>query len=334
MTVQIIVEERSQVAQARREAVALARRLSIDDAVADRLGLVVTETATNLVKHGAGGKVLMTPIRAGGSTGLEVIAIDKGPGMQNVSASMRDGHSTAGSPGLGLGSISRLASNLDIYSQKDIGTVMRFEVWGPEGPPAFSATSLGAVCVAKPGEDVAGDAWSMQSSNGQQRMLVVDGLGHGAGAATAAQASLRIAEQNVGLGPVALLESLHASLRSTRGAAGAVATVIPHAGTGVFAGIGNIRCIVHSGDVERSLVSHNGTLGHQVRKFQPFEFAFTKRALLIMHSDGIATHWSIGAYPGLTRHHPAVIAAAIYRDHARARDDATVVVLRNDGATR
>ena len=57
MTVQIVVEERSQVAQARREAVALARRLSIDDAVADRLGLVVTETANNLVKHGTGGSI-------------------------------------------------------------------------------------------------------------------------------------------------------------------------------------------------------------------------------------------------------------------------------------
>jgi hypothetical protein len=51
-----------------------------------------------------------------------------------------------------------------------------------------------------------------------------------------------------------------------------------------------------------------------------------------MHSDGIATHWSLDNYPGLEAHHPAVIAATIYRDHARARDDATVAVLRNVGA--
>jgi hypothetical protein len=91
---------------------------------------------------------------------------------------------------------------------------------------------------------------------------------------------------------------------------------------------------VHTSDGERNLVSHNGTLGHQVRKFQAFEFAFAKHALLLMHSDGIATHWSLSAYPGLTRHHPAVIAATIFRDHARVRDDATVAVLRNNAGAR
>jgi len=333
MTVQIVVEERSQVAQARREAVALARRLSIDDAVANRLGLIVTETATNLIKNGTGGRLLLSPLPSGGSVGVEVIAIDKGPGMPNVGASMRDGHSTAGSPGLGLGSISRLATNLDIYSQKDVGTVMRFEMWGAAGPPKTTA-SAGGVCVAKPGEDVAGDAWTMQARNDQQRMLVVDGLGHGTGAAAAAQAAVRVAEQSPALDPVARLESVHGALRTTRGAAGAAATVAPQGAKGVFAGIGNIRCFVHTNDAERSLVSHNGTLGHQVRKFQAFEFAFARHALLVMHSDGIATHWSLGAYPGLTRHHPAVIAATIFRDHARVRDDATVTVLRNDAGAR
>ena len=165
-------------------------------------------------------------------------------------------------------------------------------------------------------------------------MLVVDGLGHGPGAATAAQTALRVAEQDAALDPVALLESVHGALRPTRGAAAAVATVAPQAAKGVFAGIGNIRCFVHTSDGERSLVSHNGTLGHQVRKFQEFEFAFAKHALLLMHSDGIATHWSFSAYPGLTRHHPAVIAATIYRDHARGRDDATVAVLRNNAGAR
>jgi hypothetical protein len=109
-----------------------------------------------------------------------------------------------------------------------------------------------------------------------------------------------------------------------------VATVAPHVACGVFAGIGNIRSLVHVPETTRHLVSHNGTLGHQVRKFQTFDFAFPPRALLVLHSDGIATHWSFDRYPGIERHHPAVIAATIYRDHARGRDDATVVVVRNE----
>jgi hypothetical protein len=138
-----------------------------------------------------------------------------------------------------------------------------------------------------------------------------------------------VAAARPALAPDALLTALHAALRSTRGAAGSVATVSTRTARGVYAGIGNIRGVVRERGRVRSLVSHNGTLGQQVRKIQTFEFAFPNGALLVMHSDGIASHWTFDAYPGLARHHPAVIAAVVYRDHARERDDATVAVLRH-----
>jgi anti-sigma regulatory factor (Ser/Thr protein kinase) len=328
----IMVEERSQVAHVRREVVALAKRLSIEERVLDRLALAVTETATNLVKYGSVGRILFAPLLGHDVIGVEVIAIDNGPGMQNVAASMRDGYSTSGSPGLGFGSISRLASNLDVYSQRGVGTVSRFEVWASEALQPAAGIRVGGVCVAKPGEAIAGDAWSLHSHQGQHRLLVVDGLGHGPGAAAAAQAALHVGERNVMLEPAALVDSIHAALRSTRGAAGAVASVTPHASTGTYAGVGNIRGFVRAGHADRSLVSHNGTLGHQVRKIQTFDFSFPMHALLVMTSDGIASRWNLDAYPGLETHHPAVIAATIYRDHARAQDDATIVVLRNETA--
>jgi len=306
--------------------------MAFEPGVTDTLGLAVTETATNLVKHGGGGTVLMAPLRADSVDGIEIIALDRGVGIANVAASMRDGYSTAGSPGLGLGSLSRLATNLDIYSRKGLGTVLRFELWNAAKPSGSPLVTVGGVCIAMRGEAMCGDAWTMQCAQDMRRMLVVDGLGHGSGAATAAQSAVRIAEQEKEAAPIALLESIHDALRSTRGAAGAVASVAPRAASGRFAGVGNIRAFVRAGATERSLVSHNGTLGHQVRKLQQFEFAFPPRALLIMHSDGIATHWNLDAYPGLQSHHPATIAATIFRDHARARDDATIVVLRNDTA--
>ena len=334
-TMQLFVEEASQVAHARREALALGRRLSLVGETLDRLALVVTEAATNLVKHAKGGRMLLAPLAFGGAaTGIEVIALDHGPGMQDIAASMRDGHSTAGSPGLGLGSISRLASNLDIYSQPGAGTVLRFEAWSAHAPAARASIAFGGVCVAMPGEEVSGDGWQVESANGRHRAVVVDGLGHGLPAATATRAALRIAQEDGGAAPAVVLTSMHGALRSTRGAAAAVATLEPHASSGVFAGIGNIRALVRTAETTRNLVSHNGTLGHQVRKFQAFEFTFPPQALFVLHSDGIATHWSLDAYPGLERRHPGVIAAVVYRDHARARDDATIVVVRNDARAR
>lgn len=240
MNAQIIVDEGSRVAQVRREAVALATRLSVDADATDRLALAVTEAATNLVRHARGGRILLAPLTIDDAVGVEVIALDSGPGMGNVAASMRDGHSTAGSPGLGLGSMLRLASNLDVYSRPGSGTIVRFEVWRHGRPPALARVTCGGVCVAKPSEEMCGDAWSARDFQGRHRLLVADGLGHGPDAALAAHRAIRVAGEHPAFGPAELLEILHDALRNTRGAAAAAGSVVPHTGSGVYAGIGNI----------------------------------------------------------------------------------------------
>jgi len=99
----VVVTEPSQVGEARRAAVALANLLGFDETEIAKVALVVTETASNLVKHAAGGIVLLTPIESGGVVGVEVLALDRGPGVADLAACLRDGFSTAGTPGTGLG---------------------------------------------------------------------------------------------------------------------------------------------------------------------------------------------------------------------------------------
>jgi hypothetical protein len=82
----------------------------------------------------------------------------------------------------------------------------------------------------------------------------------------------------------------------------------------------------------RGLFTHNGTVGAQVRKVQEFEYAWPDGGLLVMHSDGLQTRWSMDPYPGLMARHPAVVAGVLYRDFQRGRDDATVLVLRCNSA--
>jgi hypothetical protein len=124
-------------------------------------------------------------------------------------------------------------------------------------------------------------------------------------------------------------------LRSTRGAAAAVAAVDLAGGTITYAGVGNISGMILGPQGGRSLVSHNGTLGHAARTFQEFAYPFAGHATLVMHTDGLLSRWALDAYPGLTRRDPALLAGILYRDFRRGRDDVTVLaVSRAEGEGR
>jgi hypothetical protein len=125
-----------------------------------------------------------------------------------------------------------------------------------------------------------------------------------------------------------MLETMHAALRHTRGAAAAIAEVRPMDGLLKYAGVGNISGSIQSSGPTRHVVSHNGTLGHQARQFREYSYPWASDAMFVMHSDGLISHWSFDRYRGLRQHQPAVIAAVLYRDFSRQRDDVTVVVGR------
>jgi hypothetical protein len=185
------------------------------------------------------------------------------------------------------------------------------------------------VCLPIAGEAVSGDDWAVYSAKGRYILLVVDGLGHGPGAAEAAKAAKDTVEAKPSRTPAEHMEALHRTLRSTRGAAAAVIELKPSSEVGTFCGIGNIGCSVRSGADLRSLASHNGIVGHQMRKTQEFGFPFRNGALLFAYSDGMTSRWDSRTYPGLESRHPALIAGVLYRDHSRGRDDTTIVVARN-----
>jgi hypothetical protein len=133
------------------------------------------------------------------------------------------------------------------------------------------------------------------------------------------------------LGAAALMEQIHSALRPTRGAAAAVAVLNAAMGVCTYCGVGNISATLHAGGKARSMVSHNGILGHQVRKMVEFTYPLQDHALCILHSDGLSARWSLERYPGLASRHPALVAAVLYRDFRRVRDDATVLALRHAG---
>jgi anti-sigma regulatory factor (Ser/Thr protein kinase) len=315
------------VGEARRNAVTVATRAGLDGNALSNLSIVVNELATNAVRHGGGGVILLRQLREYQLAGIEVLCIDRGPGMSDLAACFRDGFSTGGTMGTGLGAARRLAHAFDIFSAPGQGTVVVARIWAGGGAPAVRIP-LGALAVATTGERECGDGWAAVADGTTTHIMLVDGLGHGAGAAAAARVAVRLFRERATLAPVAMLELLHGALRATRGAAVAIARVDAAAGQVRFAGIGNIAARILTDAGTRSLVSHNGIVGlHGVRTSE-FTYPFAADAMLVMHSDGLTSHWKHESYPGLLRRDPAIAAGLLYRDAERGRDDVSVVACR------
>jgi anti-sigma regulatory factor (Ser/Thr protein kinase) len=327
------IGEPSEIAAARRAGNELGRALGMDEVRTGEVALLITEAATNIVKHAEHGEILLRPVHRGEVPGIEILAIDSGPGMDNVGARMQDGNSTAGTYGVGLGTIRRLAHEFDIYSYPGTGTALVMTLWrDPAKQAALPARwQTGAVSLPMPGEDECGDGWQMVQDGAALILMVSDGLGHGPEAARASKAATQVALGHAAEFPGQMMQSAHAALRGSRGAALAILRIDTD-DTLRFAGIGNIAACVFEPQARRHLLSHNGIVGSNMRKVQEFAQPWVAGSAIVMHSDGIGTRWDLQQYPGLEDRHPALIAAVLYRDFTRGRDDVTVVVVREQGS--
>jgi anti-sigma regulatory factor (Ser/Thr protein kinase) len=309
----------------------LAARLGFNETVRGEIAIVVTELATNLARHAKSGEIVLRSYPVGGNGyGLEVLALDRGPGITNQKEAFRDGFSTSGTPGTGLGAVSRLSHAFDLFTSTDSGTavIARFEE-PRDNDNSGLPMDVGCVCLPVRGEAACGDAHRVEHlSSARTMILVADGLGHGLHAAEASRQAVRLFRENPALEGPRLLEILHAGLRSTRGAAVAVADVRHGQREVRFTGVGNISGTLVSGTATRSMVSQNGTVGAEARRIQEFVYPLVDDALLVMHSDGLGTRWQLNQYPGLRLKHPSLIAGVLYRDYRRERDDVTVLVAR------
>ena len=325
------IDDASRIGEARRHAAALGASLAWGEAEAGRLALVVTELGTNLLRHARGGRLLLAvrPVQHD----VEVIAIDDGPGMANVTAALRDGFTTgSGSPGLGLGSVRRLASDFDLYSTPAAegspgGTlcVARVRRKGADAPSA-DRVRVGAISLSAPGETVCGDGWAVALAGSDASLLLADGLGHGPEAARASSAAAEVFMAEP-FGDVATtLAGMNTALQATRGAA---VCCLRLAGDEVrCAGAGNVLVRLVSGVFDKGMATQHGTVGLQIRKTHETALTLPPHALAIVHSDGIASRWDPMRIRPLLGRDPTLIAALLLRDHTAQSDDATVVVLR------
>lgn len=325
-----VVIDASHVGVARRHAVSLAESADFAETECGQVALIATELANNLVRHAGGGRLLMQVVQNGEAKEIELLSIDNGPGM-NVEECLRDGFSSGGTAGQGLGAIKRQSREFEIYSRPGRGCVVLSRVQGTFDrlqPPTLSRWRWGTITVAAPGETAIGDTWRLMPGGDDMCAMMADGLGHGPLASEASEAAAGVLESESFGSLESFFTRAHGVLRSTRGAAVAAA-VCPVATDSLrFASVGNISASTMSRDgSSRHLMSHNGTVGAEMRPVKTLKYDWRAGDRLIMHSDGLTTRWSFKDYPDLMEYHPAILCALLFRDHVRGKDDATVLVL-------
>ncbi len=318
------VEDASAVAACRNAVLTMAGRLEFPAARADQLALAVTEAASNLYKHARQGCLLLAVNRDAEEPGIELVTIDSGPGLPDVSAAMRDGHSTAGTLGIGLGAIRRLADYCDLYSVPGHGTSLAARFWPAPGQP-----EIGWAGLVRPitGEVECGDAYGAVQAGDITTAVLCDGLGHGPLAAAAAAAGVAAVLDEPAREPAALLERAHQRMSGTRG--GAVGIVQLSGQVARFAGLGNIAASILFDGRRKSMLSVPGIAGYQARTIRQFEYEAPPGAAVILHSDGLSSRWEAAALPGLETKDPLLIAAVLLGEAGIHRDDAGVLVLKS-----
>lgn len=317
----------STVAEARRQARALATGLDFSDTRAEEVAIVASEAATNLLKHAGGGRVLLQVLPLGARPWLSVAALDTGPGIPDLDDALTDGVSTRGSAGTGLGAMRRLSDRFEVHSEPGRGTVVLCEFG--LGPREIAGVQLGAFLSNYPGETACGDAWTARARAGAFELLVVDGLGHGPRAEQAAAEAVRAFGPAAPHDPGEALAELSGELTGTRGSVAGLVRIEAADGRLVFSGIGNISGLIVSPAGEfRRLVSRDGRLGGASRGPAPDTRSLSPGDTVILHSDGIATLRERDGARELFAKSPAMIAAVLMRDFNRGRDDACVAVAR------
>lgn len=286
--------------------------------VRESAALVATELATNGVRHAQGAELFT---RVDGE-GVHLVVIDHGPGIRDLERSRRDGVSTAGGLGVGLGAVERLSSRVEWHADER-GTVVHAVVgdaparrWAVvERPHPREADRSG----------VTGDAWWIRERGDRVEVVVLDAWGHGPRAADAgerAMAALRARREADECRAEELLQIVSAPLTRERGV---VAAALCWSDDGVDAAlVGNVMVVLDEAVGGRQVLpTAPGALPGTAPRTFSGPSASGLRVLLA--TDGVSPR----RLPSLRGVSSAWLAAGIaYRDAGRPSDDALVVVIR------
>lgn len=324
-------EDRSYFAILKKEIHALAVTARFGEKKLGEIDIIVAEMVSNLVKHAGGGQVLVKLIEEKGVQGIEIISIDKGPGMTDVTRMVADGVSTKNTLGQGLGAMKRLADIFQVYSLKDWGTVILVRVFEKElprftKPPMWEVKS---VIIPKPGETECGDGFFWTATKDHLKLFLGDGLGHGPEAAKAVVQAGNAFLECEEVEPGEIIRHINNAVKKTRGLVGTVAIFDVKEKKWRLCGVGNIATKINSPTISKGYMAYNGIIGLNVpNTLNAQEAPYEPGQHIIMCSDGIKTRWDSIKYPAILRYDLSIVSASLLKDFARNTDDMSVVTCK------
>lgn len=293
------------------------------------LDIIVAEMTSNLFKYADNGELLFGVVQDPEAPYLELLCIDSGPGIQNPSRMLIDGVSTSNTMGHGLGSVKRLSDVFDMYSQVGWGTILLSRIYLYGAPAKKTEMVIRPLVVSKPGETVSGDGLVYKRNKDLIQFMLCDGLGHGPEANKAineAAMAFRVCPDN---SPTEILRFVHSSIKKTRGMVANVVTYDFKTKLWTSAGIGNIAARWQGPTISKNHMSYNGIVGHNIPgSMNDQQYSSTDYNQVILCSDGIKTRWDLSKYAMIQKCDPAVLCAALYKDHARQTDDMSVIIVK------
>jgi len=334
------VGETDEIGPARRCVIRCAQELGFAEVVTEELAIIATELATNLVKHKTlGGEISIRGFKEGGKEGIEIISSDRGPGITNLKAALKDGYSTTDSMGCGLGAVRRMSDEFDIFSIvandeekrccKSLslaGTNVISRRWLSEPTETRFAYS----CRTHPrfAWEPNGDGFFVLQSQKKLLVGVSDGLGHGAKGNDATVRVLQTLDDFQEDSIDVIFNQLHRALQATRGAAVSLVKLDLESREISHASIGNVTTR-HLGANPQTLYSTPGVCGvAPFRTPRVNQLEWTAGDSVWMFSDGLLSKWHPDDYPEFLACHPALVTYVLMTRMTRENDDATVIVVR------
>lgn len=295
----------------------------------NNLDIIIAELTSNLQKYSTGGaEFLVRLCKDNANEFLEVVCMDNGPGIANLTKVLNDHFSSSNTLGHGLGSIRRLSDEFDIYSQPGWGTIIVIRIFKDPQKPQKESPQLrfGALLVPKFGEIACGDGYCLVRNRNGFRVLVADGLGHGPDAQTAVKAAIdtfiNCKEEQAN----DVVKVIHQNIRKTRGVVANVYLFNTVKKEWNICGVGNISTKFLGGVLQKNYIPYNGIIGHNIpNTLNDVMLKKEDYNQFVACSDGIRSRWDLLKFPELLKRDPMIITAAVYKEFARQNDDMSVV---------